>query len=364
MPLVAHTPLPSLQRLKENYNQEVLSLEQALKQDIRELHIGFLNMMPDSAFRVTEMQFLRLVGSSNKIAQFYIHPCTVPDPSRSPEIQTYIKEHYTSFDALKEDGLDALIITGANVANPALAEEPFWETLQEIIAWSKVNVTSTLASCLSTHAIAKSISRIERKPLSKKRWGVYSHRVTQTEHPLLFDINTRFDVPHSRNNDVSRAQLEVAGYKTLVYSEDGGVHLAVSPDQFRLVFLQGHPEYDRISLLKEYKREVQRFIAGEIDTYPPHPENYFGRKAKKIVNYYQELVYAALEQGNPIPEFPEKEIEPWLDNTWRDTGRAFFNNWLGLVYQLTDVDRKIPFPPDIDPNDPLGLNAREAAERS
>ncbi|MBT3314471.1 MAG: homoserine O-succinyltransferase [Anaerolineae bacterium] len=359
MPLVAHTPLPSLERLSQQHNQEVLSLDQALKQDIRELHIGFLNMMPDSAFKVTELQFLRLVGSSNKIVQFYIHPCTVPDPRRSPEIQVYIDEHYTSFDELKKDGLDALIITGTNPTNPNLEDEPFWEELRKIIAWSKANVTSTLASCLSTHAIVQAVSRVERKPLSNKRWGVYEHRVENSIHPLLHDINTRFDVPHSRMNDVSRAQLEVAGYKTLVYGRDGGVHLAVSPDQFRLVFLQGHPEYDRISLLKEYKREIMRFIDGERDDYPPHPENYFGRKAKKIVDYYQELVYAALEQDNPVPEFPEKELEPWLDNTWRDTGRAFFNNWLGLVYQLTDVDRKIPFPPDIDPNDPLGLNAAE-----
>lgn len=358
MPLVAHTPLPSLKHLRQQHHHEVLSLQQALKQDIRELHIGFLNMMPDSAFKVTELQFLRLVGSSNQIAQFYIHPCTLPDPRRSPEIQAYIREHYTSFEALKEDGLDAIIITGANVVNPNLNKEPFWDELRKIVEWAKVNVTSTLASCLSTHAIAKSLSHIERKPLSQKRWGVYSHRVTQTDHPLLLDTNTRFDVPHSRNNDVSRAQLEVAGYKTLVYSEEGGVHIAVSPDQFRLVFLQGHPEYDRISLLKEYKREVMRFITGERKDYPPHPENYFNAEAAKIVNYYQELVYAALEQGNEVPLFPEEKIEPYLDNTWRDTGRAFFNNWLGLVYQLTDVDRKIPFLPEIDPNDPLGLNAK------
>ncbi len=364
MPLVAHTPLPSLEKLRTIHRHEVLSLDQALKQDIRELHIGFLNMMPDAAFQLTELQFLRLVGSSNQIAQFYIHPCTVPGFKRSPEIQEYIDLHYTPFEELKEEGLDALIVTGANVANPNLDEEPFWETLRDVIDWSTQNVTSTLASCLSTHAIAKAVSRIERKRLPKKRWGVYSHRVTRSDHPLLLDINTRFDVPHSRNNDVSRAQLEVAGYKTLVYSEEGGVHLAVSPDQFRLVFLQGHPEYDHISLLKEYKREIQRFVAGEIDQYPPHPENYFGRKAKKIVNYYQELVYAALEQGNPVPEFPEAELDPWLDNTWRDSGRAFFNNWLGLVYQLTDVDRKIPFPPHIDPNDPLGLNAKDAANRA
>ena len=104
MPLVAHTPLPSLEKLRTIHRHEVLSLDQALSQDIRELHIGFLNMMLDAAFRVTELQFLRLVGSSNQIAQFYIHPTTMPGFKRSPEIQAYIDEHYTPFNDLKEEG--------------------------------------------------------------------------------------------------------------------------------------------------------------------------------------------------------------------------------------------------------------------
>ncbi|RMF02452.1 MAG: homoserine O-succinyltransferase [Chloroflexi bacterium] len=354
MPLVAHMPLPTLDNLKQR-GQEVLSLEQARRQDIRELHIGFLNMMPDAALRATEQQFLRLVGSSNQIAQFFVYPFSIPGLPRSPETKAYIDRYYTTFEQLQQDGLDALIITGANVANPTLNQEPFWEPLQQIINWASEHVTSVLCSCLATHAILQALHSIERRPLPKKRWGVYTHRITQVDHPLLLDTNTRFDVPHSRNNDVSRAQLEAAGFTTLVYSEEGGVHMAVSPDQFRIVYLQGHPEYDRISLLKEYKREVNRFINGERDDYPPHPDNYFSPEAATIVDEYQIIVQAGLRLGTPIPPFPESKIEPHLDNTWRDTGRAIFNNWLGLVYQLTNVDRKIPFVPGVDPNDPLGL---------
>jgi homoserine O-succinyltransferase len=165
-------------------------------------------------------------------------------------------------------------------------------------------------------------------------------------------------VPHSRNNDVSRAQLEAAGFTILVHSAEGGVHMAVSPDQLRIVYLQGHPEYDRISLLKEYKREVLRFVAGERDDYPPQPEYYFYEEAARIVNRYHESVLTALEQGTPVPPFPEQQIEPHLDNTWRDTGRAIFNNWLGLVYQLTHIDRKIPFIDGVDPDDPLGIREK------
>jgi homoserine O-succinyltransferase len=355
MPLVAHIPLPTFDHLQQG-GQEILSLGHALRQDIRELHIGFLNMMPDAALEATERQFLRLVGSSNQIAQFFVYPFSIPGLSRSAETQAYIDQYYVPFEQLQHDGLDALIITGANVANPTLDQEPFWQPLQEIINWATENVTSVLCSCLATHALVQALHSIERRPLPQKRWGVYTHRVTQPDHPLLRDINTRFDVPHSRYNDVSRAQLEAAGFTILVYSEEGGVHMAVSADQFRIVYLQGHPEYDRISLLKEYKREVLRFLRGEREDYPPHPDNYFSPEAATIVDEYQKIVETGLRQGTPIPPFPEKQIKPHLDNTWRDTGKAIFNNWLGLVYQLTNVDRKIPFVPGVDPDDPLGLN--------
>lgn len=357
MPLVAHMPLPTFDHLSQR-GQEVLSLDHALRQDIRELHIGFLNMMPDAALIVTEQQFMRLVGSSNQIAQFFVYPFTIPGLPRSPETQAYIDQYYTTFDQLQQDGLDALVITGANVANPALDQEPFWTPLHEIISWASENVTSVLSSCLATHAIVQALHSIERRRLSKKRWGVYTHRITQPDHPLLRDVNTRFDVPHSRNNDVSRAQLEAAGFNILVYSEEGGVHMAVSSDQFRIVYLQGHPEYDRVSLLKEYKREVMLYINGEREDYPPHPDNYFPPGAATIADEYQKIVKTGLRQGTPIPLFPETKIEPFLDNTWRDTGKSIVNNWLGLVYQLTNVDRKVPFIPGVDPNDPLGFSQK------
>jgi len=354
MPLVAHIPLPTFDYLNQR-GENVLNLGAALQQDIRELHIGFLNMMPDAALAVTERQFLRLVGSSNQIAQFFIYPFTIPGLPRGPEAQAYIDEYYVSFEQLKEEGLDALIITGANVANPTLNQEPFWEPLKEIIAWSSAHVTSVLCSCLATHAIVQALHGIERQPLPKKLWGVYPHRITDVRHPLLRDTNTRFDVPHSRYNEISRAQLEAAGLAILVEGEQGGVHMAVSPDQFRIVFLQGHPEYDYNSLLKEYKREVTRFIEGEREDYPPLLDHYFSPKATAIVNEYENIVQNCLREGTPIPPFPERQIEPHLDNTWLDTGKSIVNNWLGLVYQLTNIDRKICFNDNVDPHDPLGL---------
>lgn len=355
MPLVQYIQLPTFDRLRE-MGEEVLTIEQAIHQDIRELHIGFLNMMPDSALAVTELQFMRLVGSCNRIAQFFVHPFSIPGLPRGPEAQKYIDEHYESFETLKEQGLDALIITGANVSNPSLEQEPFWPALQEVIEWAQDHVTSVLCSCLATHALVKHLYNIDRLPLSTKRWGVYSHRISQPSHPLLRDVNTRFDVPHSRNNAITHEQCDAAGLHVLVNSHEGGVHVAVSPDQFRYVFFQGHPEYSHNSLLKEYKREVLRFIRGERDTYPPHPEHYFSEEAAALANTYHERLLSERSAGREAPEFPEDALAAQLDNTWGDTGKSIFNNWLGLVYRLTNLDRKQPFVEGVDPNDPLQIH--------
>ena len=362
MPLVAHIPSPTLDYLRKR-GENVLELGQALDQDIRELHIGFLNMMPDSALGVTERQFMRLVGSSNQIAQLFFHPFTIPGLKRGKKAQEYIDKYYLPFEQLKQEGLDALIISGANVANPILEQEPFWEGLYEVIDWAAENVTSVLCSCLATHAIVKAIHDVERERLPTKRWGVYPHRISLIDHPLLRDINTRFDVPHSRYNDVSREQLEAVGLTILADGEESGVHLAVSPDQFRVVYFQGHPEYDRISLLKEYKREVDRFASGDREDYPPHLVNYFSPRVAEIVDAYETTVRECQQSNTTPPPFPEAEIEPLLDNTWLDTGKSIVNNWLGMVYRLTNNDRKISFADGVDPNDPLGiLKLRKTSE--
>lgn len=357
MPLVAHSNLPTFERLRSD-GESVTSLDAALHQDIRELHIGLLNMMPDAALEATERQFFRLVGESNAIAQFYVHPFTIRELKRSAETMRYVDEFYDTFETLKKNGLDALIITGANVTQADLSLEPFWQPLNDVIDWAYENVTSTLCSCLATHAVLQFRYGQKRRPLGFKRWGVYSHRVVDRRHPLVGDVNTRFDVPHSRFNQIDRAQFDAAGLQVLVESEAAGVHLAVSEDQFRLVFFQGHPEYDTVSLLKEYKREIKLFLGGKRPDYPPFPENYFSMQAQAILEEYREHVMSARNKGAPGPEFPEALITATLDNTWHDSAEAVVDNWIGKVYQLTHLDRKKPFQDTIDPDDPLGLRAK------
>jgi homoserine O-succinyltransferase len=355
MPLVAQTELPTFKRLRLE-GQNVLTPERATHQYIRELHIGLLNMMPDAAIEATERQFFRLVGEANPIAQFYLHPFTLNELPRGDKARAHIDAYYEDFEQIKRDGLDALIITGANVSHPNLAEEPFWEPLTKVVDWAAENVTSVLCSCLATHAVVESHHGQKRTHMGDKLWGVYSHRVLAPHHPLVNDINTRFDVPHSRFNQISREQFDKAGLQVLVESEQAGVHLAVSRDGLRTVYFQGHPEYDTISLLKEYKREVNLFIAGKRSDYPPFPEHYFSLRSQAIFNEYRERVEQAMASSADLPLFPEELVLEALDNTWHDTAEAVIGNWIGLVYQVTHQDRAIPFMDGVDPNDPLGLN--------
>lgn len=144
----------------------------------------------------------------------------------------------------------------------------------------------------------------------------------------------------------------------LVESDTAGVHLATSPDGLRLVFSQGHPEYDTISLQKEFKREVMLYAAGERDDYPPFPHDYYQVREQAVLNEYRSRLEAALESAEAIPDFPESLVAKRLDNTWHDTAEAVVGNWMGTVYQVTNSDRRIPFMEGVDPNDPLGLYGR------
>ncbi len=354
MPLVAHTDLPTFHRLREE-GEEILDPIRASNQDIREMHIGLLNMMPDAALEATERQFLRLLGACNQIVQFHVHLFTVEGLARSAKTQAHIDKYYESFEQIKQDGLDGLIISGANVVGAKLSEEDFWHPLTEVFSWATQHVTSVLCSCLATHALIEYSYGIKRTPIGKKRWGVYAHKTFNRKHPLVAEINTRFDVPHSRFNEIFQSDMEQHGLKVLVASKEAGVHLAVSPDGFRTVFFQGHPEYDDISLLKEYKREMMRFYHGELGDYPPFPENYFNPTVQQVFLAYEQQVRLAKQTGCPLDEFPEHLVLEHIDNTWRDTAKAVFNNWLGKIYQLTNQDRRLPFMEYVDPNNPLGL---------
>lgn len=350
MPLIAHSDLPSFKRLAQE-GEMILSKECANTQEIRELHIGLLNMMPDPALAATERQFFRLIGHSNQIAQFYIHPFTLSSIKRGKEAQAHIDKHYKNFEDIKTQGLDALIITGAYIEDTDLKKAPFYQQLQAVVKWSYDNVTSTLCSCLATHAVFEFLYQQKRQAIGEKCWGVFPHQVQNQCHPLMSGVNARFDVPHSRYNEISKAQFDAVGAEVLVDSKIG-IHLGVSQDLLRIVFFQGHPEYDTISLLKEYKREIIAYLSKERNDYPPFPKNYLSEQSKAILNEFKTKL---LSGEFSIKNFPETLISSTLGNTWHDTTNGVINNWIGCVYQVTHKQINKPFMDGINPDDPLNL---------
>jgi homoserine O-succinyltransferase len=148
----------------------------------------------------------------------------------------------------------------------------------------------------------------------------------------------------------------------LVESDAVGVHLATSADGLREVFFQGHPEYDTISLLKEFKREATLYATGERADFPRFPQHYFGTLERATLQEYRFRLDEARRAGGTPPEFPEALVAARLDNTWHDTAEAVVGNWMGLVYQVTNNDRRIPFMSGVDPRDPLGLGSPPARE--
>lgn len=352
MPLIKNSRLPTFDRLQAE-GRQILDPDRASHQDIRELHIGFLNIMPDAALEAAERQFFRLIGESNRIVQIHLHPFTLPVFPRGAEAKKHIDAHYETLEQIKADGLDALVITGANEeTNPHVSDEKTWGPLRDVLAWAYENVTSTLCSCLASHAALTYSYGQPPMWRDDKRWGVYRHKVLQPEHPMVKGMNTSFDVPHSRYSEITRGQFEKAGMRILVESPEAGVHLATSPDGLRLICFQGHPEYDRISLLKEYRREVMNYIERSRPDYPPFPEHYFADvRAQELAAKFRMDVLDGKTNG----AFPEDEIANYLENTWADSARSAVGAWVGLVYQLTHKDRNKPFMDGVDPDDPLGL---------
>ncbi|MCB1581167.1 MAG: homoserine O-succinyltransferase, partial [Alphaproteobacteria bacterium] len=147
----------------------------------------------------------------------------------------------------------------------------------------------------------------------------------------------------------TQEQFEAAGLKVLSVSDDGDVHMAVSPDGFRQLLFQGHPEYDTISLYKEYEREVKRFIAKECANYPPFPDHYFNDDLKKLMKQ----LAAAVKRGQTDWPLTDDDMRQSIENSWGDSARSIIANWIGLVYQITNMDRTKPFMNNVDPDHPL-----------
>ncbi|MEM9056742.1 MAG: homoserine O-succinyltransferase, partial [Pseudomonadota bacterium] len=298
MPIVESNPLPAYAALR----REGLALiaPNAAGRQRPLLRIGLLNLMPDAALRATDRQFLRLIDGYGEYADLEVVPFTLAAEARGAAARAHVEAWYTPFATVREQTFDALVITGANPLHERLVDEAFWPGLVEVLDWALEHVPTVLCSCLATHAVIEHLYGEVRVRLPAKMWGVFAHDIVAPEHPLVAGLRAPVSAPHSHHFDMAADRLRALGVAVLMQSAAAGVHMATVEHGTRWVFFQGHPEYDRVSLLKEYQREVLRFAAGERD-FPPVPRHYFPPSCATALTEHRRAVHAALEAGSEVP---------------------------------------------------------------
>lgn len=300
MPIKIPDALPAAETLRAE-NIFVMTESRAAHQDIRPLSILILNLMPKKI--ETETQILRKL--SNSPLQVSISLLRIDDHVSKNTPQSHIESFYLDFDQVKDRYYDGMIITGAPLDFVEFRDVTYWDTVCEIMEWSRTHVTSTFFLCWAVQAALKVFYGIERIHGEDKLSGIYRHRTMCPEEPLVRGFDSEFWAPQSRYArfpiDVVRSRTDL---KILAGSDEVGVYLAVSPDR-RQIFVTGHSEYDPDTLRNEYFRDLAAGINPNI------PVNYF---------------------KNDDPN-----EEPVV--TWRSHGSLLYSNWLNYyVYQMTPYE--------------------------
>ncbi|MGC1870098.1 MAG: homoserine O-succinyltransferase [Acidobacteriaceae bacterium] len=291
--------------------------------------IGLVNNMLDGALEATERQFLSLLESASDGISVRLCLYSLPGVPRNETGSRHILSSYTSADNLGEAKLDGLIVTGREPLAANLADEPYWDRFTKLVDWAKENTYSTIWSCLAAHAATQYMDDIQRVKSRHKRCGILDcARVS--DHPLIAGTPSRFKLPHSRWNGLPEDELTARGYDVLTRAGDAGVDTFVRQNKSLFVFFQGHPEYERNTLLLEYRRDVARYVRGEMNTYPLMPRGYFDRDA--------EIELIALQHKARLVRDPEilAEVSRVLEtveieDTWRPTAAVIYKNWLRYI---------------------------------
>jgi homoserine O-succinyltransferase len=301
------------------------------------LHIGLINNMPDGAIKATERQFRTVLEKASGETSVTLTLFSLPTVPRSAPALELISQSHVGLDDLWGSRLDGLIVTGAEPTAANLNDEPYWRTLQEVFDWAETNTSSTIFSCLASHAAVLHRDGIVRQPMKTKRFGLIPCEKT-AYHPLTASISPSFSVPHSRWNDLSSAELERNGYRILTETVDGSPDLFIKKRNSLFVYFQGHPEYETNSLMLEYRRDLGRFWNGERETLPAEPENYFTPQAAEVL--------VGLKPAPSSPEsFPSAFLESCVQNRWRSTARTLYRNWLDLLVGAREAARGPVFLP-------------------
>ena len=291
--------------------------------------IGLLNNMPDPALEATELQFGGLLGAAAGSHTLLLRFSSLPELPRGPAAQARIDSDYWPLEELLAQRPDALIVTGTEPRTPVLEEEPYWERLARLIEWAESYTASTIWSCLAAHAVAQALHGVRRRRLPEKRFGVFGHRM-RAGHPLLEGLREPLLTPHSRWNELPVDTLAAAGFSVLSSSVETGADLFVLARRSLFVCFQGHPEYEPATLLKEYRRDVGRYLRGEQPQWPTLPHGYFTQEALQLIEGYRLRVGSARDP-ELLADFPMAALVAGLEALWRPGSVAIYRNWLKYV---------------------------------
>ncbi|HHT87964.1 MAG TPA: homoserine O-succinyltransferase [Clostridiales bacterium] len=297
MPIKVQNNLPA-KKILEDENIFIMDEHRALHQDIRPLLIAILNLMPNK--EDTEVQLLRSL--SNTPLQVDITFLTTGTYVGKNTPTSHLDKFYLTYNDVCNRKFDGLIITGAPVELMEFEEVAYWEELKNIMEWSKTHVTSTLHLCWGAQAGLYYHYGIQKRRLEKKMFGIFEHRVLKRRTPFVRGFDDIFYAPHSRHTTVLKEDiLKHEELTILAESDEAGVFIVMAQDG-KQFFIMGHPEYDRVSLDQEYKRDISKGIAIDLP-----------------VNYY-----------------PADSTENRPNLTWRAHANAMYTNWLNYyVYQVT-----------------------------
>jgi homoserine O-succinyltransferase/O-acetyltransferase len=293
--------------------------------------IGLVNNMPDTALHATESQFSGLLREASEGQALRLRLTSLPELPRSPEALGHIGRNYWPLEEVLSGTLDALIVTGTEPRAPVLSEEPYWDRFVELLSFARTHTRASVWSCLAAHAAVLSLDGIERQRLAQKRCGVYEHHIL-SEHPLLAGVESPMPMPHSRWNELSAQSLGAAGYTLLSWSRETGADAFVREEQSLLLFFQGHPEYEETTLLKEYRRDVGRYLNGQQPHYPTLPHGYLGDEATALLTEFRERALTQRD-ASLLQAFPFAPVAALLHNRWRPAAVALYRNWLELILE-------------------------------
>jgi len=297
MPLNIPDKLPAIKILREE-NIFVMNQSRAAHQDIRPLKIIILNLMPLKIS--TETDLLRLLSNSPLQIEIDFLKIKGHTPKNTPS--DHMEAFYRTFDELKNQKYDGMIITGAPVEKLDFEEVTYWDEMKQILDWAERNVTSSLFICWAAQAGLYHYYGVPKYPLDNKKFGVFEHKLSNPKLPIFRGFDDLFYVPHSRHTEIRKEDIDkIKGLKVISCSEEAGVTL-VKAKNGRQLFITGHAEYSRLTLDSEYKRDTAKNLPIDIP-----------------INYY-----------------PDNNSKNKPVMRWKSTANLLFSNWLNYyVYQET-----------------------------